>query len=78
LPREYLRSFSRAGRAGLAHLGFGARAAAHLFERRAEAEEVVERLRRRTVLAQYDYLVEEMPPMQPRPDRSTPTSMADP
>lgn len=60
LPSSYLRSFVVAGRNGLQRLVFGDRAAAHLFESRAEAEDVARRLRRRVSAADYDYRVEEV------------------
>jgi hypothetical protein len=60
LPSTYLRSFALTGRKGLRELAFGAPAAAHLFERRDEAEEVARRLRRRVSSKDFDYVVEEM------------------
>lgn len=60
LPWTYLRAFVLAGRNGLHHLAFGPPAAAYVFERRAEAEEVARRLRRRISATDHDYLVEEV------------------
>ncbi len=60
LPRTYLRAFALAGRNGLHQLAFGPPAAAHVFERRAEAEDIARRLRRRISAAGHDYLVEEL------------------
>ncbi len=59
LSRSYLRGFEIVGRDGLAHLAYGALAAAHVFDSRREAEEVARRLRRRATIGAYDYLVEE-------------------
>ena len=47
------------GRDGLAHLAYGSRTAAHVFDSRREAEDIVRRLRRRATIGAYDYLVEE-------------------
>jgi len=60
VPRDYLRGFLIVGRSGLANLAYGPRAAAHLFERRGEAEDVQRRLRRRTAIGGYDYFIEEV------------------
>ena len=59
LPRDYLRAFETVGRDGLAHLAYGARRAAHVFDSRKEAEDIVRRLHRRTTFGAYGYLVEE-------------------
>jgi hypothetical protein len=59
-PRDYLRSFLIVGRNGVAHLAYGPREGAQLFERRAEAEDIARRLRRRSAIGNYDYLVEEV------------------
>lgn len=59
-PRDYLRSFQVVGRDGLAHLAFGSRDVARVFDSLGEAEDIVRRLRRRTTIAAYDYLVEEV------------------
>lgn len=59
LPHDYLRAFEIVGRDGLAHLAYGPRTAAHVFDSRREAEDVVRRLRRRAAIGAYDYAVEE-------------------
>ena len=59
-PRDYLRAFQIVGRDGLAHLGYGSRTAAHVFDSRSEAEGIVRRLRRRAAIGAYDYLVAEV------------------
>lgn len=59
-PRVYLRDFKIAGRNGLAALAFGSRNTAYLFDRRADAEDVTRRLRRRTTVGEYVYSVEDM------------------
>ena len=59
LPADYLRSFEVVGRNGLGKLAFGPRGAAQLFDRRAEAEDIARRLRRRPTLGDYDYAVEQ-------------------
>ena len=59
-PRDYLRSFLIVGRNGLAHLAYGPRKGAQVFEQRAEAEDIARRLRRRAAIGDYDYLVEEV------------------
>jgi hypothetical protein len=61
LPSRYLQKFAVAGRNGLRQLAFGPAATAHPFERRAEAEDVARRLRRRVSTADYDFIVEEVP-----------------
>lgn len=58
-PRDYLRAFQIVGRDGLTHLGYGSRTAAHVFDRRCEAEDIVRRLRRLAAIGAYHYLVEE-------------------
>lgn len=58
LPPSYLRSFALAGRNGLQRLAFGGRAAAYVFDSRADAEDIARRLRRRVSGAQYEYRVE--------------------
>ena len=60
IPRVYLRAFQIVGRDGLAHLGYGSRTAAHVFDSRSEDEDVVRRRRRRAAFGAYDYLVEEV------------------
>ncbi len=60
LPRTYLRASALAGRNGLHHLAFGSLEAPHVFERRAQAEDIARRLRRRILAADHDYLVEEL------------------
>ncbi len=57
--RAYLRAFEIVGRDGLAYLSYGARSAAHVFNSRREADDVVRRLRRRATIGTYNYLVEE-------------------
>jgi hypothetical protein len=47
LTSAYLRKFALTGRNGLRQLGFGPAATAHVFEHRAEAEDIARRLRRR-------------------------------
>ena len=59
LPRDYLRAFEIVGRDGLAHLTYGVRKVAHVFDSRGETEDVVRPLRRRAAIGTYDYLVEE-------------------
>ena len=59
LPRDYPRAFEIVGWEGLAHLAYGVRTAAHVFDGRKAAEDIVRRLRRRAVIGAYDYLVEE-------------------
>jgi hypothetical protein len=61
LPATYLRKFVLAGRNGLQQLAFGPATAAHVFERRAEAEDVARRLRRRASSTEYDFRAEEAP-----------------
>lgn len=56
----YLRSYALAGRNGLQRLAFSERAVAHVFESRAEAEDIARRLRRRISGSHYDYQVEEV------------------
>jgi hypothetical protein len=60
LEPTYLRSFAPAGRNGVRQLGFGPRSAAHLFERRSEAEDIARRLRRRVSATEHDYVVAEV------------------
>ena len=59
-PRDYLRDFKIAGRNGLVALAFGSRNTAYLFERRADAEDIARRLRRRTTVGEYVYSVEDL------------------
>jgi hypothetical protein len=59
LPSIYLQRFGLAGRNGLRQLAFGPAATAHPFERRAEAEDVARRLRRRVSATDYHFVVEE-------------------
>ena len=59
LPKTYLRNFALVGRNGLRELAFGPAATAHLFDRRAEAEEIARKLRRRISHAEYQYSAEE-------------------
>lgn len=59
-PRDYLRSVQVVGRDGLAHLAFGSRDVARVFDSLGEAEDIVRRLRRRSTIAAYDYLVEDV------------------
>jgi hypothetical protein len=59
-PRYYLRAFQIVGRDGLTHLGYGSRTAAHVFDSRSKAEDIVRRLRRRAAIGAYNYLVEEV------------------
>ena len=47
LPTTYLRNFALVGRSGLRELAFGLAATAHLFDRRAEAEDIARKLGRR-------------------------------
>ncbi len=61
LPSTYLQRFALAGRNGLRQLAFGPAGTAHPFERRAEAEDVARRLRRRISTAGYDFVIEEAP-----------------
>jgi hypothetical protein len=58
IPPEYLRAFQAVGRDGLVHLAYGSRATAHVFARHGEAEDTVRRLRRRTIVGSYDYLIQ--------------------
>ncbi len=67
LSPTYLRGFALAGRNGLRQLGFGPRAAAHLFEVRSEAEDVARRLRRRVSTKDHDYVVLEVAEEAPAP-----------
>jgi len=57
---SYLRTFAVTGRNGLRQQTFGERAEAHLFEGRAEAEDIARRLRRRVSATEYDYQVREV------------------
>ena len=57
IPLSYLRDFTLAGRNGLQRLAFGGRSAAHVFDSRAEAEDIARRLRRRVSGSQYQYQV---------------------
>jgi len=59
LPKTYLRNFALVGRNGLRELAFGSADTAHLFDRRAEAEDIARKLRRRVSHAEYDYRAEE-------------------
>ena len=59
LPTAYLRSFALAGRNGLRELAFGPAAAAHLFDRGAEAEDIARKLHRRVSHTEYEYSAEE-------------------
>jgi hypothetical protein len=59
LPTTYLRRFTLVGRNGLREVAFGPAGAAHLFERRAEAEDVARKLRRRVSGMECDYRVED-------------------
>lgn len=59
-PPAYLRGFVLAGRAGVKQLSFGQRVDAHVFESRAEAEDVARRLRRRISGGDYVFGVEEV------------------
>jgi len=61
LSPTYLQKFALAGRNGLKQLAFGPPGTAHLFERRAEAEDVARRLRRRVSQADYQFIAEEAP-----------------
>jgi hypothetical protein len=58
-PTTYLRHFVLAGGNGLRGVAFGPAATAHFFNRRAEAEEIVRKLRRRVSHAEYEYTAEE-------------------
>jgi hypothetical protein len=60
-PPAYVRRFEMAGRNGLRQLAFGPATAAHLFDRRADAETVARRLGRRVSQSGYDFIVEEAP-----------------
>jgi len=67
LPTTYLRNFALVGRNGLRELAFGPAATAHLFDRRAEAEDIARKLGRRVSHAEYEYRAEEaMPEPSPR------------
>jgi hypothetical protein len=59
LPTTYLRHFALVGRHGLRGLDFGPVATAHLFDQRAEAEDIARKLRRRVSNAEFDYGAEE-------------------
>jgi hypothetical protein len=61
LPTTYLWHFALVGRNGLRGVAFGAAATAHLFDRRAEAEDIARKLRRRLSHAEYEYRVEATP-----------------
>ena len=61
LPPTYLRKFALAGRNGLQQLAIGPRNTAHLFEWRAEAEDIARRLRRRVSQVDYEFRAEEAP-----------------
>ena len=58
LPSTYLQRFALAGRNGLRQLAFGPAGTAHPFKRRAEAEDVARRLRRRVSMADCHFAVE--------------------
>ena len=60
-PSRYLRSVAVVGRHGLRGLAFGPAETAHCFERRAEAEDIARRLRRRVSQAEYEFRAEEAP-----------------
>ncbi len=59
LTRDFLRGFEIVGRNGVAHLAYGPRPTAHVFDSRREAEDIARRLGRRVTMGTYDYLVEE-------------------
>lgn len=63
LPSSYLQRFALAGRNGLRQFAFGPAETAYLFERKAEAEDIARRLRRRISSSAYDFVVEEAPAM---------------
>ncbi len=59
LPTTYLRRFALVGRNRLREVAFGPAAEAHLFDQRAEAEDVARKLRRRVSQIDYAYRVED-------------------
>ena len=59
LAITYLRNFALVGRHGLRDLAFGPADTAHLFDDRAEAEDIARKLRRRVAHAEYEYRAEE-------------------
>jgi hypothetical protein len=66
LPTTYLRHFALAGRSGLRGVVFGPAPTAHLFDSRAEAEDIARKLGRRISHAEYEYRAEEATLEPPR------------